>query len=471
MVAAVLLSTVMVPGRAAVEPSGFTPRFTGKGWLGLAHAEASVVGSDVDTDPSTVNSSRAPLTIPPHAVVQWAALHWAGDQATRADGSPARCAGSGEPAVPPVVPSSPVQLSIADSPYQTVSPGDLSRPPGRSGFQAYADVTGLLKPLGGKDSAVPVAIMVGGVPVATGPGCTGGWSIVVVYGYPSGPEPTYAPAYGSLAVFDPVLPSGAIAPLNGLLTPATGPVTAAVMSSLLAGGPPVGLAVNGGPLAGGAESAGYQVSTAALSPAAGSTTALLAVTGGPDSFAATVVSVAAGLPARVSLPVTAAFAPDHVAVGAASQLTVTVANNSDIASGGVQVTVPLPAGATLLGGDPAYDAATGVWKVGTLAAHGTATLNLNVRVNVPGSLTSSAKVTASSIEQTGPATAAKATVQADVVASVPSPPGDVTQDAGLNPGTGRDGLWQQSPGILIGSGVFGLGLLMFLIIVLRRRGA
>src|SRR6185369_17001320 len=114
---------------SAVAPAGLTPRFTGKGWLGLAHIEATLVGTDVDSDPSTVNSNRATLALPAHATVQWAGLHWGGDQGLRTDGTPNRCAGATEPATPPPAPdqTDTVRVSIADSPYQTVKASDLTK--------------------------------------------------------------------------------------------------------------------------------------------------------------------------------------------------------------------------------------------------------------------------------------------------------------------------------------------------------
>src|SRR5262245_18593212 len=107
------------PHARAMDPAGLTARYAGRGWLGIAQADASSVGSDVDSDQSTVNSSQATLTLPAGATVVWAGLHWGGDQATRTDGSPPRCAGASDPATPPTAPdqTATVAVSVNNSPY------------------------------------------------------------------------------------------------------------------------------------------------------------------------------------------------------------------------------------------------------------------------------------------------------------------------------------------------------------------
>src|SRR5262249_7440757 len=100
--------------RAANDMTVLRPRFSGGGWLGLIQAAAPILAcpdgsarcaapalTDVDSDQSTVDSSRAALTIPPGAVVSWAGLVWAADGAT---GDPAHCAGARDGSQPPTPP-------------------------------------------------------------------------------------------------------------------------------------------------------------------------------------------------------------------------------------------------------------------------------------------------------------------------------------------------------------------------------
>jgi hypothetical protein len=466
------------------DPSALVPRYSGKGWLGIIQAAAASTGSDVDSDPSTVNSSTATLTIPPGSLVQWAGLHWAGDQATRADGSPPRCAAAPDGAPPATPPGAPdqtadVRMSINDSPYATVTATDLSQvssPGGAPGFQAYADLTAAIRPYGGRATASPLQLTVANVQVASGPGCAGGWDLMVVYAYPNGPDPTYAPVYQSVAVYDPALTQSGNAVLGGLVTPGAAPVTAGVTAALLTAGAPVSATLNGRPVAttnGG--TAGYQVSSTPLPDgvlALNASTAGYVLSGGGDSFAAAVLAVGVGLPIAVSLKVTAAFSPTTVAVGTAAQLTLTVRNDADVSDTGVAVTADLPPDVTLTTDNPAYSAASGTWSVGTIAAHATATLTMIVRVNAAGSFSTSAQVTASavSLSTSPPPTPATATIMAENVAVAPS--GNVN---GVNePATlGRPGAssFQLAPGVLIGIGLFGLGLVLLLAIVVRRRSA
>src|SRR5262245_3912883 len=213
MLAAVLLSPVpafaaqvgprvtaatLGPRYRALDPAALTARYAGQGWLGIVQADASSVGSDVDSDPSTVNSSSATLSVPAGAQVEWAGLHWGGDQATHADGSPPRCAGSSDPATAAPAPdhSGAVLVSINNSPYQTVNAVDVAR--AGTAFQAYADLTAALRPASGRAQPTNLAVTVANIQVATGPGCAGGWSLMLVYGYPNGPDKNSAPIYQSV---------------------------------------------------------------------------------------------------------------------------------------------------------------------------------------------------------------------------------------------------------------------------------
>jgi hypothetical protein len=97
--------------------------------------------------------------------------------------------------------------------------------------------------------------------------------------------------------------------------------------------------------------------------------------------------------------------------------------------------------------------------VGTLAGHATATLTLEVRVGLPGQYATAARV---ALPQAG------AGVVADLVAesvSSDAPVGTLGQATG---GRGA-GLAPIAPGILIGVGLFALGLVLLLLVALRRR--
>jgi uncharacterized repeat protein (TIGR01451 family) len=373
-----------------------------------------------------------------------------------------------------------VGLSINHSPLQTVTAAQVSTvttPAGAPGFQAFADVTAALRPFGGQSSASTVSVSVSGLPVATGPGCAGGWNLLVVYGFPGGPDKTYAPIYQRVAVYDPVLVSGGTAGLTGLVTPSAGPVGSGVTTSLLTAGTPVSVTLNGRPIAvtTTGSGTGYQPSATPLPTgtfAAGANTAAVGASGGGDSFAALVFAVGIALPVTVSLPVTAAFTPTTVATGSVAQLTLTVRNGGNVADPGVAVTAALPTGVSVVDDNPAYNSDSGVWSVGTVAAQTTATLTLIVRVNQAGTFSSSAQVTASAFGLgQSPPTASTATITARTVA-IPLPTGG-EGDGGTQPATlaqpGSSSLDLPPGGVIFGIGLFALGLVLLLVVLVRRR--
>jgi uncharacterized repeat protein (TIGR01451 family) len=469
MLAATLLG--VTPRGVAAGPSGLSPRYSAAGWLGVVQAAAG-------PDPSTVDA----LSIPPGAVVQWAGLHWGGDLAVRTDGTPPRCAAGSALATPPAAPDQlgTVALSINDSPPQTVSSAALSRittPAGAPGYQAYADVTAMIRPYGGR-TGTTLSTKISGLQVATGPGCTGGWDLLVVYAYPDGPDPKFAPIYQSMAVYDPLLAVGGSVSLTGMTTPKVGPVGSGATTSLLTAGAPVSLTLNGRPVeVSNADGNGYQPAATPLpngTIAAGANTAMVTVSGTGDSFAATVIALGIGLPLTVNLPVTAAFSPTTVAVGAVAQLTLTVQNSGDVPDPGVAVTAPLPAGVTVVTDNSSYDPDSGVWRVGTVPPHATASLILTVRVNAPGSFSSSARVSASAISvgQSPPPAPITATIVAETVTVPPTDDGGagITQPASLGqPGSSSIDL--PPGGVLFGIGLFGVGLVLLLTLVSRRRSS
>ncbi|MGE5156168.1 MAG: DUF11 domain-containing protein [Betaproteobacteria bacterium] len=469
-------ATAATPGRGvrAMDPVGLTARYAGRGWLGIVQADAGSTGSDVDSDQSTVNSSRASLTVPAGATVEWAGLHWGGDQATRTDGSPPRCAGASDLAAPPAAPdqTGAVAVSVNNSPYQTVNAVDVAH--SGTAFQAYADVTAALRPLSGQAQPTNLAVTVANVQIATGPGCAGGWSLMLVYAFPNGPDKTSAPIYQSVGVYDALLPAGATANLGGLVAPARGPVNAGLTGAVLIGGIPVGLTLGGQALPNVA-AGGYQAVTTGLPGGSipdGTASTGLTVSGGGESYAGAVLAVGIALPISVSLPVSATFSPTTVAVGAMAQLTVTVKNDGDVPDAGVVVTAPLPTGMSLAANAAGYDPSTGAWNVGTVQPHTTATLALSVRVDASGSFSSSARVTGTAVplNQNPPPAPSTATIVVETIVA-PTQTDSGNQPAGLDqpvapPARG----WPMPPGpILFGIGLFGLGLLILLIILVQRR--
>jgi uncharacterized repeat protein (TIGR01451 family) len=173
----------------------------------------------------------------------------------------------------------------------------------------------------------------------------------------------------------------------------------------------------------------------------------------------------------VSLPITATFAPTTVAVGAVAQLTLTVKNNSDLPDPGVAVTAPLPAQVTLVADNPEYEAGSGVWSVGTLAPHAAASLILSVRANSSGSFSSSARVTASAfgVSQAAPV---MATIVAETVTLPPTDDSDTTTQLPAAIGQpGSDIIGLPPGGVIFGIGLFGLGLVLLLVLMVRRRSS
>jgi len=505
------------PGVAAAEPTAFTLRYQGSGWADLRQAGAAVLacpdnaaacqdGSDpavatawvdVDTGDEAVNSSRAGLVIPPRASVDWVGLYWAGDRGARAGGAAPRCDAAPETAAPAGLPPAPeranqVQVRVNGEGYVRVTASsltDVTGPAGGAGFQAYADITALLRPLSGRPAAAEVALTVADIQVAHGPGCAGGWTAVLAYSYPDGPDSTNAPTYRSLAVFDGVTaaPAGAAQEvrLAGLTTPAEGAVDARLVVSLLASGQAVGsdaLTVGGAVLgrpSDGAASPGYRVGSAPAPPAAvraGATEAAVGVTAARDAFVAAVFGLSTQLPVRVDLSVATAVTPTTVAVGGEATVTVTLRNDATLAATGVVVTARLPAGLTLIEAVPGYDVSTGAWSVGRVAAGGTAALSLWVRVTESGTMTASAEVTASAIADVDSTPGDGATTQDDlavgtVTGLAPSPTAAAPSQEAQPAVVGSEPMIPIRPAVLFGIGLFALGLLILSIIVIRNRAS
>ena len=101
-------------------------------------------------------------------------------------------------------------------------------------------------------------------------------------------------------------------------------------------------------------------------------------------------------PATVDVSLTKTASPMRPAVGSDVTFTVTASNAGPDAATGVVVTDVLPAGLTFVSASPtaAYNSATGVWTVGSLASGDSSMLQLVARVENTGDKTNTAEVTA-----------------------------------------------------------------------------
>jgi uncharacterized repeat protein (TIGR01451 family) len=522
VVAAALLSVghpsafAQTPGAAArvVEPVALTARHTTSGWVDLTQAGRAVLSCpdaapacragtdpgaptgwvDVDSDPSTVNSSRADLLLPPGATVGWAGLYWGGDRATREEGVGPRCEAApdgAEPAVPAPRPDDAhrVRVGVAGRAYTTVAAADFSEvvgPGGGAAFQAYADLTAQLRVLGRSGKARRVPVTVADIQVAQGPACVGGWTVTLVYAYPSGPNETYAPEYRSLAVYDGLstltADGGRSLRLDGFAMPFVDAPRARLTWGLLAAGQavgPDGVSVGGvaTPVRPGdtLEGPGYHLAAAAVPdravvPGGSATTVDLAAR--RSGFVGAVIGISAVLPVTVDLSVAITVNPPTVTVGGEATLTVTVRNEADIPASGVVVTAPLPGGAELTDDVDRYRPGTGEWTVGTVAARGSAQLVLRVRAVRAGTLTATAEVTASDLPDADSTAGDGGPSQDDLAAFtlVAAGPPPTSAPARAAVAQGAPLPWPDVPaGVLFGVGIFTLGFVMLSIIVIRLR--
>src|SRR5581483_10627515 len=102
-------------------------------------------------------------------------------------------------------------------------------------------------------------------------------------------------------------------------------------------------------------------------------------------------------PQQADLALSKAVSDATPNVGATITFTVTLVNHGPGAATGVAVADPLPAGLTFISAVPGqgtYDAATGQWTVGTVAAGTPLTLSIKARVESPAAQTNVAAVSA-----------------------------------------------------------------------------
>ena len=170
----------------------------------------SMVMVDIDTDPTTVNSSSADLQIPEGAPVLFAGLYWgAGASGDQAKGTPPADAATVRMSVPGAQAYATINGSVS-----TISTSGSNKT-----YSGFADVTAQVRAAGRG------TYVVADVKGELGVNHFAGWSLVVVYGDPT--EPVRA-----MSVFDGLVSvtQGAPATINvsGFRTPPTGPVRTAL---------------------------------------------------------------------------------------------------------------------------------------------------------------------------------------------------------------------------------------------------
>jgi uncharacterized repeat protein (TIGR01451 family) len=268
--------------------------------------------------------------------------------------------------------------------------------------------------------------------------------------------------------------------LDGLQTPAGAALDARLSMAVQTSGTLAGVEMGGVVLSrpDAEDLRGYRRGVApvpadALRPGATSTT--VRVDTGRDAFVAAVLGVTHRLPAQVDLAVSTTVAPTSVPVGGEATLTVTVRNEATLPASGVVVTARLAAGLSLIEPVAGYDAGSGAWSVGRIAAGGSAALSLRVRVGQPGGLVTTAEVTSSELPDVdstpGDGLPAEDDVAFVTLTGTEQAPTPSTDPLGAGAPPGAEPPVQILPFALFGVGLFLLGVLMFSIVVLRNRMA
>ncbi len=163
---------------------------------------------DIDTDPTTYNSSLDQLNLAPCSEVLWAGLYWTGNLNNTAS-TTANYASRGQ-----------IKLSVGGGAYTTLVADELlDNTVGKVAFFAFKEITSIVQANPTSGTNYQLANIVSKV----GSNTFGGWSIVVVYG-------NIYEKMKNLTVFDGLanVSAGAAGTvdiaLSGFLTPPTGPV-------------------------------------------------------------------------------------------------------------------------------------------------------------------------------------------------------------------------------------------------------
>ncbi|WP_285477531.1 hypothetical protein [Amycolatopsis sp. NBRC 101858] len=165
--------------------------------------------ADVDADPATFDSASASVRIPPGARIVFARLNWAGNTTGTTCGFR-----EGVPAIPP--PGNPatqnVRLSVGSAKPVDVRPSGFAED--GPYYSAHADVTGQFA---GAPTGAALDVTVGNIWAPKGFDCAGGWSIALVYAYPSR-NPDFAPNKRKVVVYDGHVRQASDAPTETTIT-------------------------------------------------------------------------------------------------------------------------------------------------------------------------------------------------------------------------------------------------------------
>jgi len=147
---------------------------------------------DTDADPSTFDSSTARVAVPPGASVDIALLYWGGDTGASSNGG-ARCSQIGSTATPPPTrgAADTVRVKVGTGGYLPIQASTFDSVPAGGGgepFQGRADITTLFAPVQRPAALTTVDVTVADLQTATGTNCSGGWTVLLVYTYPSGAD-------------------------------------------------------------------------------------------------------------------------------------------------------------------------------------------------------------------------------------------------------------------------------------------
>jgi uncharacterized repeat protein (TIGR01451 family) len=160
----------------------------------------SMVVVDVDGDATTTDSSRATLSLPASAAVEFAGLYWQATSTSAARNT--------------------VSLALPGAGYATVTASSVDTT-GPDIYAAFADVTAQVDALAGPNGDYTVADM----QVTTGANRHGGWSLVVVY--EDGAQPLRnLTVFDGFAVVNSTAPTSITTAVSGFVTPSTGTVNA-----------------------------------------------------------------------------------------------------------------------------------------------------------------------------------------------------------------------------------------------------
>ncbi|MDT8913136.1 hypothetical protein [Amycolatopsis sp. PS_44_ISF1] len=192
------------------------------------------------------NSSSAEITVPAGATVRYAQLNWGGHTGKVPGFSGVNCLPPlGQPGEAPPQPAAASpdrqrpRISLAGGPPQPagLDPANFTTTDGMAeGGRIYTDFSDVTAAFAGAPTGAPLELSVSNVWAPSGPGCAGGWSIVVVFDYGRPHAPYLVPRVIDLyskdlprssalsGLLEPLLPGGLPAPAGAVLDGVTGPL-------------------------------------------------------------------------------------------------------------------------------------------------------------------------------------------------------------------------------------------------------